>query len=181
MKWTLERPCFAEPTEITSPVWHYNLPSQNQQAARSSHALSKGLSCQKWKQEKNVGLKKHWAQLTDLCHGFQSQKVPARTGAKRSRMDTTAGNELAVYMEMMKAEKERFKMKICLIDKWFVVPFLPLFLALVCSPGQPHCVGTMLCMGRRDVEWVRKQGNCLVSSTRATSFTDITGQKGFQV
>lgn len=140
MKWTLERPCFAEPTEITSPVWHYNLPSQNQQAARSSHALSKGFRCQKWKQAKNVGLKKHWAQLTDHCHGFQSQKVPARTGAKRSRMDRTAGNELSVYMQMMKAEKEWFKMKIFLIDKWFAVPFLPPLLSSHLLPrAAPLC------------------------------------------
>lgn len=43
-------------------------------------------------------------------------------------MDRTDGNELSVYMEMIKGEieKKKCKHKICLMDEWFVVTFLPL-------------------------------------------------------
>lgn len=142
-QWMLVGPHFAGPSRTVSPVGHYNLPSQNQQAAGWWHAWWKGLSCPKGKEAKTESWKSE-AQFTDVCHGFQR----AMTGAKESGMDRKDGNELWVYMEMIKGEieKKKCKHKICLMDEWFVVTFLPLLSSrLLQRSGAGQKAGTKWC------------------------------------
>lgn len=140
-QWMLVGPHFAGPSRTVSPVGHYNLPSQNQQAAGWWHAWWKGLSCPKGKEAKTESWKSE-AQFTDVCHGFQR----AMNGAKESGMDRTDGNELSVYMEMIKGEIGKKKKDVSIKSAWWMNGLW--------WPSYPSSV--LACC--RGAEQVRKQG-----------------------
>lgn len=125
--------------------------------------------------EAETGLNLH------ICHGFKRtrrflpwQELREVEWANRCKWI------LVLHGDDAETEKERCKFKICLSDKLFLVVFLPLPIALICSLGQPSCVGIVPYTRRWKVEQVRKQRNPLVSFIRDNSFTDITRQKIFK-
>lgn len=71
------------------------------------------------------------------------KRAPAMTGATGSRIDRTDTHQFLFYVEIIQAgtEKGRCTLKICLSDKLVVVALNHLLTAVICSLGQPSCIG----------------------------------------